>query len=90
MKPTNDQAMANLALQIKQWGRELGFQQVGITDTHLPEAEAHLQRWLSNDFHGEMDYMHRHGEKRSQARFIASRNHSDYFSAHGLSAGIRR
>ncbi|MGZ8157209.1 MAG: tRNA epoxyqueuosine(34) reductase QueG [Methylobacter sp.] len=62
--------MAALALQIKQWGQELGFQQVGITDTDLPEAEAHLQNWLANNFHGEMDYMQRHGLKRSRPELL--------------------
>jgi epoxyqueuosine reductase len=67
---TNDQLMTDLALQIKQWGQELGFQQVGITDTALPEAEAHLQNWLAQDFHGEMDYMQRHGLKRSRPELL--------------------
>jgi epoxyqueuosine reductase len=62
--------MASLALQIKQWGLELGFQQVGITDTNLPEAEARLQNWLTKDFHGEMDYMQRHGLKRSRPELL--------------------
>ncbi|MFA6053174.1 MAG: tRNA epoxyqueuosine(34) reductase QueG [Methylobacter sp.] len=66
MDTSSSQKMASLALQIKQWGQELGFQQVGITGTDLPEAEAHLQDWLSNNFHGEMDYMQRHGDKRSR------------------------
>ncbi|HEY8095623.1 MAG TPA: tRNA epoxyqueuosine(34) reductase QueG [Methylobacter sp.] len=64
------QKMTALALQIKQWGQELGFQQVGITDTALPEAEAHLQNWLDNGFHGEMDYMQRHGLKRSRPELL--------------------
>lgn len=54
-----------LADDIKTWGRELGFQQLGISDIDLHEAEEHLQRWLANNFHGEMDYMQRHGSKRS-------------------------
>jgi epoxyqueuosine reductase len=70
MKLIDNQAMADLALQIKQWGQELGFQQVGITDTQLPKAEAHLQNWLNNGFHGEMDYMQRHGEKRSSPALL--------------------
>jgi epoxyqueuosine reductase len=70
MKSTDDQTMADLALQIKQWGQELGFQQVGITDTDLPDAEAHLKNWLGNDFQGEMDYMQRHGEKRSRPALL--------------------
>tara|TARA_R110002110_G_scaffold414951_1_gene646738 strand:+ start:31514 stop:32563 length:1050 start_codon:yes stop_codon:yes gene_type:complete len=54
-----------LADDIKTWGRELGFQQVGISDIDLSEAEAHLQTWLQNNYHGEMEYMQRHGSKRS-------------------------
>ena len=68
----NSQKMAALALQIKQWGQELGFQQVGITDADLPEAEAHLQNWLDKNFHGEMDYMQRHGLKRSRPALLHS------------------
>ncbi|MFA6163114.1 MAG: tRNA epoxyqueuosine(34) reductase QueG [Methylobacter sp.] len=70
MDTSSSQKMANLALQIKQWGQELGFQQVGITDTNLPEAEAHLKNWLNNNFHGEMDYMQRHGNKRSRPALL--------------------
>lgn len=70
MKSTDDKTLADLAQQIKQWGQELGFQQIGITDTDLPEAEAYLQNWLANDFHGEMEYMQRHGEKRSRPALL--------------------
>ena len=66
----SNQKMSTLALQIKQWGQELGFQQVGITDTNLPEAEAYLKIWLANNFHGEMDYMQRHGLKRSRPELL--------------------
>lgn len=62
--------MADLALLIKQWGQELGFQQVGIAGTELPEAEAHLNNWLNNNFHGDMDYMQRHGLKRSRPELL--------------------
>lgn len=57
---------------IKQWGQELGFQQIGISDTDLTEAENHLQKWLSKDFHGDMDYMARHGLKRSRPELLQS------------------
>ena len=55
-----------LAADIKQWGRELGFQQVGITDTDLSVAEKRLQEWLANAYHGEMKYMASHDTKRSR------------------------
>jgi len=57
---------AALVSQIKQWGRELGFQQLGITDTDLTEDEAHLLHWLKHQQHGEMAYMQSHGTKRSR------------------------
>ena len=62
--------MANLAAQIKVWGQELGFQQLGITDTDLSLAETHLDSWLAKNFHGNMDYMQRHGHKRSRPALL--------------------
>jgi len=56
----------SLAGRIKRWGRELGLQQVGITDTGLDEAEQRLNAWLDAGHHGDMDYMARHGSKRSR------------------------
>ncbi|NOT85448.1 MAG: tRNA epoxyqueuosine(34) reductase QueG [Methylococcaceae bacterium] len=61
-----DQEVLALASQIKKWGIALGFQQVGITDTHLAVAEQYLHTWLNNGYSGEMDYMQRHGFKRSR------------------------
>lgn len=52
--------------EIRQWGLELGFQQVGITDVDLSAREPQLQAWLTKNFHGEMDYMQRHGLKRAR------------------------
>ena len=62
--------MASLALSIKDWGQELGFQQVGITDTDLAKAEIHLGNWLAKNFNGSMDYMQRHGHKRSRPALL--------------------
>ena len=56
---------AELAASIKRWGKAFGFQQIGIANIDLAEAEAHLLDWLAAGFHGEMDYMQRHGSKRS-------------------------
>ncbi|MFC7778641.1 tRNA epoxyqueuosine(34) reductase QueG [Pantoea sp. GCM10028869] len=55
-----------LAEQIKQWGRDLGFQQVGICDTDLSAEEPKLQAWLDKQYHGEMDWMARHGMMRAR------------------------
>ncbi|MEJ2619511.1 MAG: tRNA epoxyqueuosine(34) reductase QueG [Candidatus Thiodiazotropha sp.] len=62
----NSNQLEILSLQIKQWGIELGFDAVGITDTDLSEAENSLQQWLASGFHGEMAYMAKHGSKRSR------------------------
>ncbi len=57
---------AALAAAIAQWGRELGFQHVGIADTDLSVEEGHLRRWLAADRHGAMGYMARHGSARAR------------------------
>jgi epoxyqueuosine reductase len=57
---------AALAARIKAWGNALGFQAVGISDTHLEAAEAHLLQWLADGNHGAMDYMAKHGAKRAR------------------------
>jgi epoxyqueuosine reductase len=62
--PHHDNAM--LAERIRGWGKELGFQAVGISDIDLAQAETRLADWLQQRFHGEMDYMQRHGLRRSR------------------------
>ena len=57
---------AALARDIKRWARELGFAEAGISGVTLEQDEQHLQRWLKDGYHGEMDYMARHGTKRSR------------------------
>ena len=59
-----------LARRIKAWGQMLGFQQVGITGTGLSADETHLLNWLDDGMHGEMDYMERHGKKRSRPQAL--------------------
>lgn len=53
-----------LKKHIKAWAQDLGFQQAGISDIDLSEAGKHLNDWLDKQYHGEMSYMQRHGEKR--------------------------
>jgi epoxyqueuosine reductase len=57
---------AALACDIKRWARELGFADAGISGVQLGEDERHLQRWLDDGRHGDMDYMARHGTRRSR------------------------
>src|SRR5687767_1818333 len=56
----------SLAARIKGWGAELGFQAVGIADADLSAAEPRLAEWLQRGWHGEMDYMARHGVTRAR------------------------
>ena len=58
--------LQSLKDQILEWGRELGFQQLGITDTQLEKHEDRLNHWLDRSFNGEMAYMKRHGTRRSR------------------------
>ena len=58
--------MGELAQRIRIWSRELGFQQTGFSDTQLDKHEAYLNEWLAKGYHGEMDYMQRHGTRRSR------------------------
>ena len=57
--------MAALKAEIVGWCRELGFQQAGVSDIDLATADARLNDWLAQRFHGSMHYMERHGSKRS-------------------------
>jgi epoxyqueuosine reductase len=55
-----------LVRDIRSWGLELGFGEIGIADTRLEAEEAHLLAWLDAGRHGEMDYMARHGVRRAR------------------------
>ncbi len=64
--PENTANWTSLAENIRDWGRQLGFDAIGISGVQLDSAEAELKRWLAAGHHGEMDYMARHGVKRSR------------------------
>ncbi len=55
-----------MAADIKHWGRELGFSDIGVCDTNLSNAEILHQAWIKKGFHGDMDYMAKHGVKRTR------------------------
>jgi epoxyqueuosine reductase len=83
---------SQLAEQIREWGRELGFQQVGIADLNIRDDEERLVRWLEQGRHGAMEYMHRYGRGRAKpdelipgtVRVISAR--MDYLPPHAKSA----
>ena len=55
-----------LSLLVKEAALELGITHCAITNTELDAHEAHFLRWLDDGFHGEMEYMERHGTRRSR------------------------
>jgi len=70
-EPNNQPDWQAIADTIKQLGIDLGFQHVGIADTDLSTAETYLNQWLLEGQHGDMEWMARHGNKRSQpARLV--------------------
>ena len=57
---------AALASRIGQWGRDLGFESVGVSDADLAAEELRLLNWLAAGRHGELAYMARHGTARAR------------------------
>ena len=60
----SEKRLRSLADRIKAAGRDLGFDEVAITDTDLSRYKVHLQAWLERGMEGEMGYMRRNLEKR--------------------------
>ena len=77
-----------LAADIRVWAKELGFQQVGITDVDLSASAPDVREWLARRFHGSMGYMERNLDKRlhpdqlleGTVRVISAR--MDYLASH--------
>jgi epoxyqueuosine reductase len=51
--------------------RALGFSQLGVATVEIPDDEQHLLRWLQKGYHGEMEYMQKHGSMRSRPAELA-------------------
>jgi epoxyqueuosine reductase len=64
--PNSPPDLPALARAIKEWGAQLGFADLRITDIDLAHAEPGLRAWLDEGHHGEMDYMASHGMKRAR------------------------
>jgi epoxyqueuosine reductase len=58
--------LLELSEHIRTWGKSLGFSHIGITDTNLHHEETLHQQWIEKGYHGEMDYMAKHGTKRTR------------------------
>lgn len=55
----------NALAQIRAWARELGFQQVGVTDIDIQPHAEHLRVWLEKNHHGDMAWMEQHAALRA-------------------------
>jgi epoxyqueuosine reductase len=60
--PTDPDWMAHL----RERAKALGFAALGVADVDLRDAEPGLMAWLAAGFHGDMDYMARHGATRAR------------------------
>lgn len=57
---------SDLNQQLRVWAQQQGFADCRVSDGQLQDYEPRLDAWLEAGFHGEMDYMQRHGHKRSR------------------------
>ncbi len=55
-----------LVADLRAWAAELGFARIGIANLDLSADESHFIEWLRAGFHGEMQYLSRHGLKRTR------------------------
>src|SRR5215212_12128007 len=63
--------MASFTEKIKEKAFEIGFHKIGIARAESLAAETlYLKQWLEKDFHGEMRWMEREPEKRTDPRLI--------------------
>ena len=61
-----DKFSADFTAKIATWGKDLGFDAVGISNTDLSTAEQRLFDWLGKNYQGDMEWMQSHGTKRSR------------------------
>ena len=62
--------LQSLAERIKSWAAELGFDQLGVCNTDLQQHEVFLDAWIDKGFQGDMDYMFKHGRKRTRPELL--------------------
>ncbi len=65
-----NQNMGALTRQVKAWGQELGFQQVGIADVDLSAYSPAFRDWLRQHYHGAMHYMERNRSARERPEIL--------------------
>ena len=80
--------MNDIAGQLKQRARELGFDDCRITSAATPEGAGRLRAWLQDGCHGEMGYLERNAHKRVDPQLVLPGARSivtlaTAYSAHG-------
>ncbi len=60
------QESQTLVNKMRDWAADLGFQALGIAGTGLGDVEQQLEAWLARNFHGEMEYLAKHGRRRTR------------------------
>ncbi|HCK76167.1 MAG TPA: tRNA epoxyqueuosine(34) reductase QueG [Gammaproteobacteria bacterium] len=70
MDCVSDAALADHKRDIQLWSRELGFDAIGVSEAELGEAGPALQRWLGRGWHGEMNFMARHADERTDPQLL--------------------
>ncbi|MBE9515578.1 MAG: tRNA epoxyqueuosine(34) reductase QueG [Proteobacteria bacterium] len=66
MPDSKQEQYKKLKADIQAHALTLGFAQMAVSSVDLGETGEQHERWLSKQFHGEMDYMQQHGSKRYQ------------------------
>jgi epoxyqueuosine reductase len=62
----SSQDLSALKSEIRSLAATFGFQALGVSPVDLNADGAHLREWVERGWHGQMDYMSRHGSKRWQ------------------------
>src|SRR5262245_66325587 len=66
LAPQTPQALADLKAALQSLAHARGFDALGVSDVDLAQDAARLERWLAAGRHGEMDYMWKHGARRTR------------------------
>lgn len=67
---TSAPKLANLRKWLDEQSKKLGFDSLRITDTQLGSASERLNEWLAEGRHGQMEYMQRHAQLRSDPNLL--------------------
>lgn len=60
----------DLKERLRVWAREMGFQQIGVTDIDLEPWRRRLQNWLDEGMHGDMHWMKQRAEMRLKPELL--------------------